>query len=87
MKTKVFLGVLALFVLGICVAVFTYSSLDLLNESEQSTVTAPIGNSHTNNMKAGPIGNNIWVTDDHARGVSCYRSAQSGGTLSCVKVK
>lgn len=36
--------------------------------------------------EAEEIGNNIWRTDDHERGVSCYRSAQSGGTLSCVKV-
>lgn len=34
--------------------------------------------------QAEHIGNNIWRTDDHERGVSCYRSAQSGGNLSCV---
>lgn len=75
MKSMWFIGLFGLILLSSVLGLIAYDS------QKGSTVQI------VEKPDAESIGNNIWVTDDPVRGVSCYRSAGYGGPLSCVKVK
>lgn len=85
MKWKIPAAILLFVVVAAAVSAVIYTSLTILVQPAPTGVT--LDEILIKAAQAEPIGNNIWRTDDNERGVSCYRSAQSGGTLSCVKVK